>query len=269
MEIKNTIDFFRQNSQMFKQNYSNSVKLADADALHDLRVSIKRINTLVKMLNFKKSANFRLKKSFDSLEFIFKIAAPVRDLQVLEDLLVKYQIELNFGFEKLMTHIKTVKSQAVGAFFTNSKKINYLKVSRYFGIIDYHLKSKSQVQLNDQLADFEQNLMLLLLKYSQPESNAYNLHSARKIVKDLGYLMEMTEIETEELRNQFAIYKDAGRCLGDWHDRLVLQKFLNDWKNSHDSDFANLEPIINQVSTEKNNLREQYFSILNNIVINA
>ena len=45
MEIKNTIDYFKQNSEMFKLNYSNSVKLADANALHDLRVSIKRINT--------------------------------------------------------------------------------------------------------------------------------------------------------------------------------------------------------------------------------
>lgn len=82
-------------------------------------------------------------------------------------------------------------------------------------------------------------------------------------------MMEMSDIEQDEMRNQFAAYKDAGRCLGDWHDRLVLQKFLNDWKNSHDSDFGNIEPILSQVSDEKNNFKEQYFSIIPSIGINA
>ncbi len=269
MKIQNIVDFFKQNSEMFKLNYSNAIKLANADALHDLRVSIKRINTLTKMLNYRKSANYRLKKSFYSLEFIFKIAAPVRDFQVLADLLIKYQIESNLGFEKLISNVNDIKIIAIKKFFFCAKKINYLKVLRFFKIIEHRLKLLSEKELQDQMAGFKSNHMILLSEYSNPESKTYNLHSARKVIKDLGYLMEMSEIVNDDLRNQFAIYKDAGRCLGDWHDRLVLQKFLNDWSNSHHSDIGNLDIIIKQVSDEKTALREQYFSILQAIEMNA
>ncbi|NJO88687.1 MAG: hypothetical protein HC831_06775 [Chloroflexia bacterium] len=56
-------DYLLEHKKNFIINYKASVKAQNVDTVHDMRVAVKRLNTVVKMLNFNEKANFRLKKA--------------------------------------------------------------------------------------------------------------------------------------------------------------------------------------------------------------
>jgi len=265
MGKQDSCDFFKENSELFKQNYSIAVKLADANALHDLRVSIKRISALLKMLNYRKVSNFRLKKCHPSLNFIFKTAAPVRDFQVLEELIIAYQTYPDLKNDAFTISTEILKIQAIKDFFFYTKKFNYFEIIRIFRIIENYLNQINEEELYNQMSNFRMNHFKLLIEFSNSESKKYNLHKARKVIKEICYLMEMSKIESDNDKDRFQVYKEAGRCLGDWHDRLVLQEFLNQRISQKESDIVNLERFMEHVANDKINFKEQYYSILDKI----
>ena len=173
-------NFFRLNSELFNKNYVDAVKLASADSIHDLRVSYKRLNALVSLLNFDNSSNYRIRKNFKHLKRVFKAAASLRDFQVLEDLIVHYQQYKDLQLGKISAYIKKLKEESLKEFLSNAKDFNSLAISRLFGIIENHLKNLDEFQVEEQFSAFKNQHVLLLEKFSDPLSDKYNLHSANK-----------------------------------------------------------------------------------------
>jgi len=263
----NTIDnYFKVNSLTFKQNYTKAIKIADASSMHDLRVSVKRISALVRLINFGKSDNYRIKNNFPHLKLVFKTAAAVRDYQVLEILLMHYQQFKDLNIEILLEQVNKFKQHAINEFFTGAKKFNIMAITRLFNLIASHINNLDGIFLSQQVPSFKSNRLILLANYSRPESDLYNLHSARKIIKELGYLIEMSESNPSENIGELQVYKEAGRYLGEWHDRLVLLDFLIQKEKTPPFKNTGLRNIIGLLSEEKESLKNQYFDLFRSIV---
>jgi CHAD domain-containing protein len=253
--------FFTNNSNGFLEKFTLASKTADIDAIHEMRVCLKRLNTLFRMLNYTKKSNFRLKKCFKPMRQIFKKSGPVRDFQV-QVVLVEQLKQIFFIDDRLSSLISDERDRLVVEYLKITKSFNLLKTKRSFKIIERYLTNWNENEIEKHLEAFERSRFLFIEKYSNPENDAFNLHCARKMIKDLAYIMEMLKSVATVDNSYLVKYKEAGHILGDWHDRAVLHDFLEQLRSqkstSKPHDFKILDIRIKQ---DKENLKNKYFDL--------
>jgi CHAD domain-containing protein len=250
--------YLNTHARVFVENFRLAAKTADIEALHDMRVSLKRLHTLIRLLNFEKQTNFRLKKVYKPFRKLFKIAGPLRDLQVEELLLEEFRQQFDVN-QILFQKLNKRKAIHLQKFLLKSKSFKILKANRIFLLLGRHIQKISGQQLAIQLQRFKESRFVLLAEYSNQQCDRYNLHSARKMLKDLAYLSEMAESDTLAVNQEFLKYKETGQILGLWHDRDVMLRFLaahiTEQEHLLDTNSANL---VSSIAIQKDTLKNQY-----------
>lgn len=258
------IQFLKEQEETFCHTWSMAAKTADMEAIHKLRVSLKRTAALLRMLNFEKKANYRLKKCFKPFRKIFKSAGPVRDFQVQEQLIK--QIAQNLIVDEILVKkITEKKVLCIRNFFLEQKSFHILQAKRNFKLIEHYIISDNENDITRQLTKYEKNLRKMLSIYSNEKSGRFNLHTARKMIKDMAYLIEMQgeALKTEDPR--FIVYKDTGHTLGIWHDRAVLYNFLKEINPEETKKISgNIANLTDYLINEKKNLKNVYMESYKN-----
>jgi CHAD domain-containing protein len=228
MQLKlkdNILKYFQINADIFVSNYSIVRKSADMEALHEMRVSLKRISTLVRMLNYRNKANFRLRVSYRPLRQLFKLVGPLRDFQV--QLLLLDELKLNIKIDdEILVKFTAKKNYYEKRFLTKKQLFEILIFKRNFRIIEFYLKHIDAEVIEFQMKEYQNNRKVMLGVYSNKGNVKFNLHSARRMIKDMAYLIEMSnpDIFTENLK--YKEYKEIGHYLGNLHDNIVMLGFL-------------------------------------------
>jgi len=222
----NIISYFNLNSGIFLKNYLIAVKSADVDAVHEMRVSLKRIDTLLRMLNYTEKSNYRLKKCFNPLKSLFKLAGPLRDFQVQLILLDEIKTGISID-EIIINEFKAKKNQLVERFILNRELINLFQIKRNFNIVKRYIDSIEEKRIANKILKFQVSRIKLLSHFSNKHEKLFNLHNARKMLKDLGYLIEMANQKPLPEIPQYTTYRETGHYLGTWHDRDVMIKYLD------------------------------------------
>ncbi|MCF6241311.1 MAG: CHAD domain-containing protein [Bacteroidales bacterium] len=221
-----------------KTNFENNLKIvaqtAPEEAIHDMRVSIKRLRLLYKFMDYCFDKQFKAVKKSKSLSKVFKSAANLRDIQIqtklIEDIEEKLNIKLSEWIirnnEKEKTEIERLKNYL--------KKYNYFKLEKQF-VKSEHLL---EVKLKETKADFN----ILINKYFNNRlekialllnQDKIDYHKIRKRIKEPTYLTEIININTGNVPEKLILLKKLGKLLGDWHDIEVFirEKKLNTYKN--------------------------------------
>jgi CHAD domain-containing protein len=221
----NIIAYLNSNTDIFLKNYASAIKIADVDSVHNMRVSLKRIDTLIRMLNHKEKSNFRIKKCFKPLKRLFKLAGPLRDFQVQLQILdeIKKNISIN---EQILSEFNIKKNLLHNEFLQKNGLLNPIKMKRNFKIVEQFIRKTDLNKLVKKIEIFEKNRKKLLKEHSNEVLKSFSLHKARKMIKDLGHLIEMANQKPLSEIPQYRIYKETGHFLGIWHDMDVMIQYL-------------------------------------------
>jgi len=248
--------------EAFFKNYSVAIKSQNVDAVHDMRVSVKRLSTIIRMLNFNERANFRLKKCFKPVRFVYKQFGGIRDFQVLSELLSEYEEKMGIDFllliQKCQQRIQheTKQMQRFTRFF------QYQKIKRSFRLVERNLNNIPTDIVSKKIVQYKEDRSKLIKIFSDKSNDYYDLHEVRKLIKDISYLMEMSLLELPEFASELKFYKEIGKTLGVWHDRDVLLIYLNNQLNSKELLNFEFESIFNRIIKEKSELEEECLALL-------
>ncbi|MFN8254608.1 MAG: CHAD domain-containing protein [Bacteroidales bacterium] len=259
--------YFSINSGLLKSNLKEAIKTAEVEAIHNMRVSIKRLNTLLLLLNSGKTPYLRLNGNFDYLKAIFKSSGYLRDLQVMQNLVINHEhFSVNPGFEQFLSILKREENTAIKKFNSFSESIDLLKLSRILNLIHFHIANLQENGLDETIQRLKWKQFKKLRNFSNSNSQKYNLHSARKVIKKLVYIAEMTAGNDALQDNQQKLLKEAGRCLGEWHDRLVFCNFLQSLNKQNLKVEIEFKSVLNDLFLEKNVIKEEYIRLLAEIM---
>jgi CHAD domain-containing protein len=164
--------------------------------------------------------------------------------------------------KKFCKLIITKKNGLVNEYLKISNSFNLIRVKRTFKLIEKYLNLFSDSDLENQINAFKQCRNRFIEKYSQSSNEEFNLHKARKQIKDLAYLYEMSKATILVENMPLAKYKEAGHILGDWHDRDVMHGLLIQLKG-HNAKLNNdnLYILEIKIKEDKENLKNKYFDI--------
>jgi CHAD domain-containing protein len=214
--VKQLKSYAKKRFKNLKQDLKSYGHLQDTEALHRIRVEIKKIKVLINLINFSVK-KFKGHQHFVPLRTIFRKAGEIRQPEVLYKLLLLYQIEnvsdaqipkskvmdrLSAAFQKnTSTYIETVNEQ--------EKKIEkqYSKVSKVEAV-NYLKKRKREVEH---------------LFYHHFNKN--ELHKARKICKEIIYLHWIDRSKEPD-----SFYTEVEDRIGQWHDKQMLLPILKKQK---------------------------------------
>lgn len=209
---------------------------------HQLRVEIKKLNAVFDLLKYC-SKDFNRKKTIKPFKLIFRQAGKVRELQLEETLLKKYQI--NNSLSNYLTILKYRRLKARDVFFTLVNEEFTSLLNKRIQKISPFLSGVKTKRVNKYLDQQTKNIKKLIRKNNLlPEQ----LHELRIKLKMLNYNRKSLSLEPQHQK------KDAlPLLLGKWHDLQVMCEHLQktiETEGLQRKEILQLEKIIAFISVD-------------------
>jgi CHAD domain-containing protein len=245
------LDYFTGQCNVLTDNLFLVQTVYSEKAIHDLRVSIKRIRALFRLVERFNPKQFDSGENFRRFKQIFRPAGVLRDWQVQDKLLRHYAQSLNLKLNDYFEFLAKAQSKAQKQFqkslldfdtdklTKNTKRLNE-SLAR---LADQHIRPKTVDLLNQQFALAQE----LSLNLEEEE----NLHEIRKITKAAFYKLNLVFKERANSPKPFQALKDLEEMIGDWHDRQVLLQRLRRFvKGEQGETLTEYQKLILQLESE-------------------
>jgi CHAD domain-containing protein len=234
--------------ELFQENYQEAVTTGEKEAIHQLRVSLKRFYALKKFFLHEMSplGQAQIKNYLEPLRLVYKTAGKVRDVQVItdvainsspmkapEELLEQLHLLLNQRLGKLKAMSKTVELPSGKEFAHQFKKHIKHFYENYDGKLDHFMEEKHKV------ARF----------YISSTEPGELWHDARTLIKQNYLLMQLAStIEPNQFTAESMLYyRNLEQTLGAWHDWVVLKKYALRYEVTR---AYNMDSFLKQISQE-------------------
>ncbi len=235
--------------------FLKNVKIANSVSFyHKLRVNIKKLDALLKLLNFCEK-DFKRTMLFKPFKILFKQTGKIRELQLEEEMLLGHskKDDLIFYYQNL----KKLKKENQLLFYKTVNE-DFIKKIECFKKIKPYLKKISPKKVNSYLNDIRISIYKILNKKDLQVSK---LHKLRIYLKTHGYTQKFLGVKPED---KVFVNKFILNILGEWHDLQVVIKHLNKAiisESTSDKEVSELEKIRLRIMA-KNNLMYDKIKLL-------
>lgn len=207
----------------FDTCYPQIQDVTDDEAIHDIRVSIKKVRTLLLLIDFIFPGEWDIKKRYKPYRAIFKKLGTIRDLQVQQKIAVHLQNKTGKNLEGYLQYLQEREintRKLVHDWLQHRPHPNWEfledEIRGY-----YHKTGKSDIirKANEYIRHKVQEAKDLTNR-----TDRETIHHVRRLLKQARYMMDMMSavIRDKSPYKQHQIrIKPIEDYLGDWHDRMV------------------------------------------------
>ncbi|MBE0640191.1 MAG: CHAD domain-containing protein [Bacteroidales bacterium] len=233
MSAQNNIslyNFLDRQIELFKGNFLTTRASMDQEAIHQMRVAVKKINAIYKL---KKHIDFPVtidKKLFDIISAIYGSSGKLRDVQLQHNLLYHYRKELKFGFTALQVLLNESETELEEQLMSVVAEIDpaSLEAASQSSGLPENLQNLAGIERESIIFIYRkiekiEKLMLLI-------QNEKFVHELRKQVKQLFFVLQFLHSHFPE--STFGNYdlkpfQLVGDRLGQWNDRSMFIQRIN------------------------------------------
>lgn len=216
-----TIDWAEQGDKISKCiRKSTSGK---KEAVHKLRVVIKKTRSLLALVDSTKSQKSSLGKYLSYIDLVYIPTGKYRDLQIFEALLKKEKSQQARVVEKLIRRKKTKRKKEMKSALRHFPFDTFQRVSKEFNQTQ---KNRSSTLLDQNATRLIRNEKSKIKKALKSGRKPKNLHEIRKHLKTIKGLLEWKN-DDKSLKK----IHDTEQLIGEWHDMDLLVVKMKKWKN--------------------------------------
>lgn len=235
------LNFLDQQVRIFRDHYQATRATMDQEAIHQMRVVVKKINAIHKL---KKHIQFPVTlrdEFFDIIRDIYSASGKLRDVQLQHTLLYTYRKKLRFEFWELQQYINAVENQ-----FEDQLKEAVVHIDP--SAIEEAGQTSGNSKEQDSEVDLENDSLQFILKKIEKISklllvidNEEFVHDLRKQVKQLFFALQF--LGQYFPANIFAGHdlqtmRLIGEKLGKWNDLTMFTQRIEEFLASHTADFT-------------------------------
>ncbi|MBS3806752.1 MAG: CHAD domain-containing protein [Bacteroidales bacterium] len=279
---KSVEKLFEKYLSKFEKELFRAVNTEDEEAIHDLRVSIKKIRALLLFLEEAGFANIKSEYPYlTKLKKLFKKAGKLREIHIHKKLYHHYREKTGRDFPQLLEHLERMEEDNRQAYHETMPGIKLRKFYQQADDLQHAIKKISRSTLNKRLFTFIQTRVETCYGFMFEPHYEQHLHQIRKYLKHIRFIIgqkvgDMHELFQEELT--FEDTKKVEDILGEWHDRDEFRKLLEEYsqiteKNGDGTTKKLLGEYLNQVKqdiqTDITKLRPELvhvFSLMRNML---
>jgi CHAD domain-containing protein len=268
--MKNNLQKYLEKQLLqFGANFGQVCADSDADAVHDMRVAVKRIRAL-EVLAGKVAQNQIDPEASGDLRQLFKLSGRIRDMQVQQHLLDLLAAKLNTSFGELAVYLKNSEHKSIKKFtefvgnhsdtdFAGSLAREIIKIFNGASENDLAAGVKSVV------AEIIETVRLMKTDQQHEEY----LHEIRRKLKQYNYLLSVYDKQSSdyaELLITLQHLEKANDLLGEWHDldvaREILLKFLVNKTEQSFLSYSRYMLLLETIASEKQRLHLAIIELL-------
>jgi len=257
--------------EIINNSLDSSIKNFDYNAIHDFRISTKKLRYIFELLDYNRRSYDKLKKYFKkNLKKIINKLGKVRELQVSLNLLENYEkdysIDLSIFITELQDKLYKKHSKVLSEYNSTDE------IKNDFNHFLNELISKIEKHHNKVIKYFLTNLNKLIKEIQQPENDIVKLHEFRMKIKSLRYAFEViadSEYKNliDDISRKIEVLKNYEVLLGNWHDNVVLLNYLKKYVNKNNEkryfQFLQLNSFIRMLSTNMERTQNELFKKIN------
>ncbi len=223
--------YFRKQCGLFIRNFNLLISDFDADAIHELRVSFKKIRAVFLLIERLFPQDFNALAEEGRLREFFRLSGRIRDTQVQQQLLSVNALNLGSTFGEYQIYLQNTESKAI-------KKLHkFIKVHNAENDLKEkqekaeHLISKAEnEQVRFQIVQFVDELFKSARELQSDYEHDENLHEIRRKLKQCHILLSVFDQNDPDLPQLSSTLKrldKVNELLGDWHDHLIAMEMLD------------------------------------------
>jgi CHAD domain-containing protein len=209
----------------FKVNLEKAIEDYDAEAIHQYRVSVKRIRAITRALDNVYEEPLFPKKIIQPLREMFKAGGTIRDDQVQIGLVEHAENEYGIKFPLIKAFYQKRIDDQRNAFFQKSVDFDFNSLNVISKQIENILEPLDEEFLELHLYKRLHNSMEKLKRKRYDLDQPEKLHKFRTSFKENGYVSEMlyhSKYSHEITKSAYNRMKNFGQDLGNWHDHYQL-----------------------------------------------
>jgi CHAD domain-containing protein len=258
------VEYYRKHRILIEENLQLSRDPKDVEAIHNMRLSIKRMRVVADLADRISEGKFKSKQQLTDINKLFKSAGRLRDIQVGIQLLAE------FDKEKLVKVIDSFETKELKQRRKYDDVLGEFDPGVLAGFEDELIRHTGNA--DEKLIMFAGLSMLSELELSihqtyHASGDEKRLHRIRRKLKDINYLnniydealpvAEQLNIDLEKLRN-------LGEIAGSWHDALVLESILGKHIAKYPDESNAIVEVLSEVNSRKKELYQEYTCTLIN-----
>jgi len=223
--------YYGEHKSVFEENFRQVLDSFDAEAIHKMRTSTKRLRALFQLFEFLSENKFRAKKQLSRVRQLFKHGGKIREIQIEEMLVLQYEQSLSKVFPEYLVYLKWRKHKEIARFLKSRPDLNNSdtilddqKVNETISNLSAmpKLKILTSSFIDDRVRRIQKNI-------KAPASN-HRIHQNRTYLKQIYYLYEiLSDLSGRKmiLCSESERIREIEQYLGKWHDLVNSPVFLN------------------------------------------
>lgn len=226
MKKKEIINLGVTQYELFRLNYLEAVASGEQEAIHQMRVALKKFYALKKFLlhGMDPLGAAVVKNHLEPLRMVYRAAGKVRDVQVIRDVTIN-----NAGLqapEAFSGYLDSLQQSRLEKFLAISNTVNLPTQRDIAQSFDNYVKSYYQDK-NSRLEHLIAKHLHEARFYLESTKPGDLWHEARTLIKQNFLLMQLAVVHHPQRFSAATIqeYRDMEQILGQWHDYTVLKKY--------------------------------------------
>jgi CHAD domain-containing protein len=264
--------YFRKRNSSFLFNiYKAGITVAEDD-IHKSRVDLKKIFALIGFFEMIGTDLFDLEEPGKIFERVFDSAGRIREIQM--DLLYLENLKSNDpGIHLFAKYLKTESKKEMRRFINSIIRFDEKKLNQVNQNIKDSCKSLDRKKIKGRCDDFFHHHSAMIRKFRGNPDETENIHKIRKEMKKISSVADLlSQLRTDKvIKKLIRTLSKAELLIGDWHDRVILQKSIDSFLQVHtgqkDIKFDQLENVKRAVAEETQSLLKQLLPEVDKVVI--
>jgi CHAD domain-containing protein len=219
------LSYFYKYLEQFRVNLTKAMEEYDPEAIHEYRVSVKRIRAIIRALDRIYDDPLFSGKMIQPLRLMFKAGGTIRDDQVQIGLVENIENEFGHAFPLIKQYyLKRIENQR-DSFFLKSIDFEYESIDSIYRQIEIIIEPLDDVILETNLYNTLHESMMKLKRKRYDLDQPDKLHRFRTQFKENGYIAEMiyqSKYSRNISKTAYNRMKNFGQDLGTWHDHYQL-----------------------------------------------
>ena len=230
MTKKHIHTYFQDQMAAFEDNLIKSAFMSEK-AIHQLRLSIKKLKTLMGLIQEFSPYPEKFQYQFKRITSIFKSLGAIRDNRNKAKMIEYYfsnEVELK---EKLMYDLNEKWMRSKEKYIGKYREFSLESFFRFKTEFGYYLKTQSK-PINDHTVFKDRHDQIIGLM--NRNNLRGNLHKIRSLVKELLFLLQISNAKKIAFNGNTYVTKDLaslGELIGQWHDYELLIKLYKEVKD--------------------------------------
>jgi CHAD domain-containing protein len=224
--------YYLEHKAVFDEKFSLVLQGFNADAIHKMRTSTKRLRSLFILISFLSDQKFKPKKQLQKIRLLFKHVGKIREIQIEQMLIWSYEEKLNASYPEYLEYLMQREYQEIGWFMKHlplvKNREKLLKDPKVISRIESLDPDKLEIGARKYI-DYQ---IKVLNKTIAKQPSNHRIHEVRTTTKQMYYLHD---ILTEIIRNEKVLnvtstrLREIEQYLGTWHDLVNSAKYMNAW----------------------------------------